>query len=150
VGASLPEARLVMVGDGSQRSALEEQARRPSLAGRVIFLGRRADVAQLLPLFDAFALTSSSEGLPLTILEAMAAGLPVVSTSVGAISEAVVEGQTGHLVPVGDSDRLASALLKVLRDPGLRRTMGQEAQKRARAMFDLKVMTRRYEDLYLS
>lgn len=150
VGASLPDARLVLVGDGSERRALEEQARRPALAGRVIFLGRRADVADLLPLFDAFALTSTSEGLPLTILEAMAAGLPVISTNVGAIPEAVVEGQTGHLVPVGDTERLAAALLKVLRDPGLRRKMGQEAQKRARAMFDLKVMTRRYEDLYLA
>ena len=150
VGATLPDARLVMVGDGSERRALEEQARRPALAGRVIFLGRRSDVADLLPLFDAFALTSTSEGLPLTILEAMAAGLPVVSTNVGAIPEAVVEGQTGHLVPVGDTERLTAALLKVLRDPGLRRKMGQEAQKRARAMFDLKVMTRRYEDLYLA
>jgi sugar transferase (PEP-CTERM/EpsH1 system associated) len=150
VGAALPEARLVLVGDGSLRAALEDQARRPGLQGRVTFLGRRADIADLLPLFDVFALTSTSEGLPLTVLEAMAAGLPCVSTAVGAIPEAVTEGQTGLLVPPGDSDALAAALTRLLRDPGLRRKMGQEGQKRARAHFDLKAMTKRYEDLYLA
>ena len=150
VGAALPEARLVLVGDGSLRQALEEQARRPGLQGRVIFLGRRANIAELLPLFDVFALTSTSEGLPLTVLEAMAAGLPCVATSVGAIPEAVIEGQTGLLVAPGDSDALTVALSKLLRDPGLRRKMGQEGQKRARAHFDLQSMTRRYEDLYLA
>jgi sugar transferase (PEP-CTERM/EpsH1 system associated) len=150
VGAALPEARLVLVGDGSLRGALEDQARRPGLQGRVTFLGRRADIADLLPLFDVFALTSTSEGLPLTVLEAMAAGLPCVSTAVGAIPEAVTEGQTGLLVPPGDSDALAAALTRLLRDPGLRRKMGQEGQKRARAHFDLKAMTKRYEDLYLA
>jgi glycosyltransferase involved in cell wall biosynthesis len=150
VGSELPEARLVLVGDGSVRPALEEQARRPALAGRVLFLGRRADVASLLPLFDVFALTSVSEGLPLTVLEAMAAGLPCVSTPVGAVPEAVMEGHTGSLVPVGDSDRLAAVLIRLLRDPGLRRQLGTAGQKRARAEFDLKSMTRRYEDLYLA
>jgi L-malate glycosyltransferase len=148
VGGELPEARLVLVGDGSVRGDLEEQARRPGLAGRVIFLGRRADVAALLPLFDVFVLSSTSEGLPLTVLEAMAAGLPCVSTSVGAVPEAVVEGQTGLLVPTGDSDRMAAALIRLLRDPGLRRQLGGAGQRRARAEFDLKSMTRRYEDLY--
>jgi sugar transferase (PEP-CTERM/EpsH1 system associated) len=148
VGSELPEARLVLVGDGSVRGELEQQARRPGLAGRVLFLGRRADVAALLPLFDVFVLSSVSEGLPLTVLEAMAAGLPCVSTSVGAVPEAVVEGQTGLLVPTGDSDRMATALIRLLRDPGLRRQLGTAGQKRARAEFDLKSMTRRYEDLY--
>ena len=150
VGAALPEARLVLVGDGSLRGDLEQQARRPDLAGRVIFLGRRADISDLLPLFDVFALTSVSEGLPLTVLEAMAAGLPCVATSVGAVPEAVIEGQTGMLVSPGDTDGLTAALTRLLRDPGLRRQMGVEAQKRARAHFDLRVMTRRYEDLYLA
>jgi glycosyltransferase involved in cell wall biosynthesis len=148
VAARLPEARLVVVGDGSQRAALEEQARQPALAGKVLFAGRRADVASLLPLLDAFVLSSVSEGLPLTILEAMAAGLPVVSTAVGVVPEAVVEGETGRLVPVKDAGRLAEAIGELLGDPTRARAMGAAGQKRARELFDLRVMTRRYEDLY--
>ena len=148
VAATLPLARLVLVGDGSLRGALEEQAAGPGLAGRVLFWGRRADVADLLPAFDVFVLPSQSEGLPLTILEAMASGLPCVATAVGAVPEAIVEGQTGFLVPPGDQDQLAASLLRLLRDPPLRRYMGLEGQKRARSLFDLRAMTRRYEDLY--
>jgi glycosyltransferase involved in cell wall biosynthesis len=148
VATKLPRARLVVVGDGSLRGALEEQARRPPLAGRVLFLGRRADVASLLPLFDLFVLSSISEGLPLTILEAMAAGLPCVASAVGAVPEAIVENETGRLFPAKDSARLATALSDLLTDPTLARRLGTAGQQRARALFDLRVMTRRYEDLY--
>jgi glycosyltransferase involved in cell wall biosynthesis len=148
VGARIPTARLVVVGDGSQRAALEEQARQPALAGRVLFLGRRADVASVLPLFDAFVLSSVSEGLPLTILEAMAAGLPCVSTAVGAVPEAIVEGQTGHLVPPRAPVALATALGNLLADLPRARALGAAGQRRARELFDLQAMTRRYEDLY--
>ncbi len=148
VAPGLPDARLCLVGDGSARAALEEQARQPALAGKVHFLGRRADVAALLPLFDLFALSSVSEGLPLTILEAMSAGLPVLATAVGAVPEAVVEGQTGRLVPARDPVRLGVVLGEMLRDPALLHRMGAAGQQRARDLFDLKVMTRRYEDLY--
>ena len=105
-------------------------------------------MASLLPLLDVFVLSSISEGLPLTILEAMAAGLPCVSTAVGAVPEAIVEGQTGRLVPVKDPRRLAAALTDLLGDPTRARAMGAAGQQRARALFDLRVMTRRYEDLY--
>jgi glycosyltransferase involved in cell wall biosynthesis len=150
VAAALPGARLVLVGDGAERAALEQQARGPELAGRVVFLGRRADVADILPAFDLFALSSRSEGLPLTLLEAMAAGLPCVATAVGAVSEAVTDGTTGLLVPPGDPEALAAAMLRVLRDPQRGRVMGGDGQLRARALFDLRVMTRRYQDLYLA
>jgi glycosyltransferase involved in cell wall biosynthesis len=150
VAMALPQARLVVVGDGPQRPILQAQAMTPGLVGRVLFLGRRADVAEILPAFDVFALSSVSEGLPLTLLEAMAAGLPCVSTAVGAVPEAVVPESTGLLVPARDSRALASAMLRLLRDPGLARAMGQAGQKRARELFDLKVMTRRYQDLYMA
>jgi glycosyltransferase involved in cell wall biosynthesis len=145
---AVPNARLCLVGDGSERQALENQARQPALAGKVHFLGRRADVASLLPLFDIFVLSSISEGLPLTILEAMAAALPVVATAVGAVPEAVLDGQTGKVVPAKDPHRLAAALTDLLRDPTLARRLGAAGQKRARELFDLKVMTSRYQDLY--
>ncbi len=164
VAAASPKARLVLVGDGSQRAALTAQAAAAGLADRIVFLGRRADVADLLPLFDVFVLSSTSEGLPLTILEAMAAGLPVASTAVGAIPEAIVdpawvaagkglpapapEAPTGRLVPPADPAALAAALTALVADPELAKSLGEAGQRRARAHFDLKVMTRRYEDLW--
>ena len=146
--AGEPGAQLCLVGDGSQRAALQRQAAAAGLADKVFFLGRRADVAQLLPMFDVFVLSSTSEGLPLTLLEAMAAGLPCVATDVGAVSEAIVDGLTGALVAPGDAPALAAALLALLRDPGLARQRGARGQQRARAHFDLRVMTRRYQDLW--
>jgi glycosyltransferase involved in cell wall biosynthesis len=148
VAGALPHARLMVVGDGSLRPALEDQARQLAVADRVLFLGRRADVVDLLPLMDLFVLSSVSEGLPLTILEAMAAGLPCVATAVGAVPEAILEGLTGRLVPPGDPTRLAAAISELLADPALCRRMGSEGQERARELFDLQEMTRRYEDLY--
>jgi glycosyltransferase involved in cell wall biosynthesis len=148
VAAALPEARLVFVGDGPERPKLEALAAAPALAGRVLFLGRRTDVADLLPVFDVFALPSLSEGLPLTLLEAMAAGLPCVATAVGVMPEAIVPERTGLLVPVGDVAALSAALLRILRDRDLGRAWGQAGQRRARELFDLRVMTRRYQDLY--
>jgi glycosyltransferase involved in cell wall biosynthesis len=146
--AAEPRARLVLVGDGGQRRALQDQVAAAGIAAHVVFLGARADVAALLPLFDVFALSSLSEGLPLTILEAMAAGLPCVATAVGAVAEAIVADQTGLLVPARDAAGFAAALLTLVRDPARARQMGHAGQQRARAHFDLRVMIRRYQDLW--
>ena len=148
VAAEVPGARLVLVGDGSLRQALGQQAAGAGLAGKVTFLGRRPDVANILPMFDVFALSSISEGLPLTVLEAMSAGLPCVSTAVGAVPEAIVDGVTGKLCKPGDVDGLATALLSLVGDPARARRLGEAGQKRARAEFDLREMTRRYQDLW--
>ncbi|ETX01917.1 MAG: hypothetical protein ETSY1_05550 [Candidatus Entotheonella factor] len=138
----------VLIGDGPLRSALEEQAQSLGIAERVHFLGRREDVPSLLPLLDMFALTSRSEGMSNTILEAMASGLPVVATAVGGTPEMVIDGETGRLVPPRDPQALEAALAQLLADADQRRHMGRQARRRAETMFSLPVMIRAYEQLY--
>jgi sugar transferase (PEP-CTERM/EpsH1 system associated) len=139
---------LVLAGDGPLRGALETQAREAGIADRVHFLGRRDDVAEIMRTFDIFVLSSKSEGLPLTILEAMAAGLPVIATAVGGIPEVVQSGLTGELVPAGAPEALAAAIEKVLADREGAAAMGRAGAARVRAHFDLTVMTARYEQIY--
>lgn len=144
----IPHARLLVVGEGPLRGTLEEQAKSLGVADRVRFAGGRRDVATLLPAFDVFALSSTSEGLPLTILEAMACGLPVVATQVGALNEAVAEDETGLLVPPANAQALAEGLQRLLLDAALRLKFGQAALARVQSRFDLGLMTRRYEEIY--
>jgi glycosyltransferase involved in cell wall biosynthesis len=148
VRAVVPQARLCLVGDGSLRGSLERQAIAAGLGDAVMFLGQRADVEAILPAFDVFALSSSSEGLPLTILEAMAAGLPCVATDVGAVTDAVIAGETGLVTPPGDAPAFTAALLDLVRDPNRAQRMGDNGRRRAHSHFDLRVMTRKYEDLW--
>jgi glycosyltransferase involved in cell wall biosynthesis len=143
-----PTARLCIVGGGSLRSALQAQVMAAGLGDAVVFLGHRDDVADLLPLFDLFALSSISEGLPLTLIEAMAAGLPCVATDVGAVADAVAAGHSGLLVPARDEVGFSAALLQLLLDRDRARRMGENGQHRARAHFDLRMMVKRYEDLW--
>jgi glycosyltransferase involved in cell wall biosynthesis len=103
----------------------------------IALLGERSDVAEQLAQSDVFVLASRSEGMPLSVLEAMAAGLPVVASSVGGIPELVVSGETGLLVRPGDIDALAAALHTVLADRELRRAMGDAGRARAQHLFDL-------------
>jgi glycosyltransferase involved in cell wall biosynthesis len=140
--------RAVIVGDGPDRSVLEEAIARRGLAGRVELLGDRHDVADILAGSDLFLLSSRSEGLPMSILEAMAAGLPVVASDVGGVSEAVVDGETGLLVPAADADALAAALGRLLRDPDARRRLGERGHAVARERFDLERFHREHVELY--
>src|SRR5579863_912095 len=109
-----PEFKLDIVGDGPDRSALEALCDELKLRSHVAFLGFRGDVHELLLQADMFVLSSVTEGLPITLLEAMAAGLPVVSTDVGGISELVVRNETGLLVPPQSPEPLAGAILELL------------------------------------
>jgi glycosyltransferase involved in cell wall biosynthesis len=109
-------ARLIVIGDGPEMAALRAQARSLGLGARVTFLGHRDDVADLLPGLDVFALSSHAEGLPRSLLEAQACGVPVVATQVGSVAEAVCP-ETGHLVPPGNPDALANALALALAAP---------------------------------
>ncbi len=126
---------VVIVGDGKLRPALELMVQRFGLSGRVRFLGFRPDSEALMKCFDIFCLPSLSEGLSSAILAAMAAGRPVVSTTVGGIPELVEDGVTGYLVPPGESEPLAAALARLLASPQLCREFGAAGRKRVEECF---------------
>jgi len=140
--------RLTLVGDGPLRSPLQALARETGIAEHVEFLGQRVDVPELLRTFDAFALASRSEGLPLTVLEAMATGLPVIATDVGGLSEVVRHGETGLLVRSGDVTALADALQTVASDSEFRSKAGRAGRELAVARFSLGQMVSAHEALY--
>jgi glycosyltransferase involved in cell wall biosynthesis len=148
--AELPRSAFeaVIVGDGPDRPALEGEVRRLDLASVVRLAGERNDVVQLLAASDVFVLSSRSEGLPLSILEAMAAGLPVVATNVGGVPELVLEGETGFLVPSGDAQSLAGALQRLLDDSALRGRLGTAGRIRVEERFDLVSTRQAHLDLY--
>lgn len=146
--ARVPGALFVVAGEGPLRSALEARAQQPGLADRVRFLGQRWDVPDLLGAADLFVLPSLSEGLPLTVLEAMAAGTPVVATAVGGTSEAVVHGETGLLVPPADADALAGAIRTLLADRERGEQLAAAARERIRERFSAEAMVRRITGIY--
>jgi glycosyltransferase involved in cell wall biosynthesis len=133
---------------GAYREALERAARDLGVADRVRFLGRRDDVPALLAAVDVLVLPSWIEGLPLVVLEAMAAGVPVVATDVGGTPEAVADGETGVLVPPRDVDALAGAIDALLSDPERARRLGAAGRERARERFDAESAARRVVGLY--
>jgi len=139
---------LLLVGGGELENAVREQVAALGLQERVRFLGVRADVADILRASDVFVLSSRWEGNPLSVMEAMAAGLPVVSTAVGGVPELVREGETGLLVPSEDAGALARALQALVDDPARRRAMGAAARQHAVAHFDIRHTVRGYEQLY--
>jgi glycosyltransferase involved in cell wall biosynthesis len=135
--------RAAIVGDGPDRPEIEAE-----LGRAAELLGERRDVRQLLGSADLFVLSSRSEGLPLSILEAMASGLPVVASAVGGIPEVVIHDETGLLVPPGDPDALADALRRLLADPALRRRLGAAGRARAEREFSLERARRAHVELY--
>jgi glycosyltransferase involved in cell wall biosynthesis len=138
----------MLVGEGPDRPRLEAEIRRLGLEQAVVLAGDRSDVADVLAGADVFVLSSTSEGLPLSILEAMAAGLPVVASSVGGVPEAVEDGDTGLLVPPRDPARLAAALERLLADPALRRRLGSNGRERVREHFGLEAFQQRHVAVY--
>ena len=148
--AALPEGSFeaLIVGDGPDRAELEAEIRRLGLEERVELAGERDDVAELLAASDAFVLSSRSEGLPVSVLEAMAAELPVVASAVGGLAELVVDGETGILVPAEDETALAEALGRFIEQPELRRRLGAAGRARAEAQFDLDAFRRAHLELY--
>jgi glycosyltransferase involved in cell wall biosynthesis len=139
---------LLLVGGGELENAVREQVAGLGLQERVRFLGIRADVAEILNASDVFVLSSLWEGNPMSVMEAMAAGLPVVSTAVGGVPELVREGETGLLVPSEDAAALAQAMQALVDDPVRRQAMGAAARQHAVAHFDIRHTARGYEQLY--
>ena len=143
-----PRLRVVLVGDGPCRPALEQLARQLGIAEAVVFAGSRPNLPNLHHLFDISVLCSTSEGLPNSILEAMAASRPVVATRVGAVADAVREGETGMLVPPGDESRLAAAIDALAGDSVRRARMGSEAAAHARTHYSAAAALDALESLY--
>jgi glycosyltransferase involved in cell wall biosynthesis len=140
---------LVIVGQGSRRPDLEARAAALGLGGRVHFAGVRLDVPDLLRASDLFVLSSRWEGLPMVILEAMAARCPIVSTAVGGVPTALVDGESALLVPSGDPAAFAVALERLAVDADLRGRLAAAARRTFDERFSAGVMARRYEQLYV-
>ncbi len=145
----VPEARLAIVGDGPCHDRLDEQVSRLGIGASVRFVGHKENVTEWLSAFDVFALPSwGEEGVPQAIMQAMACGLPVVSTPVGAIPEAVQADRTGLLVPPRDPTALATALARLLLDPAERSRLGRAGLAYARENFGIDAMLDRMEAIF--
>ncbi len=143
-----PEWQLVIAGEGPERDALLEEAERRAVEDRVHLPGFVAEPAKLVGLFDMFALSSHSEQFPISVVEAMAAGLPVVAPRVGDIGSMVASDNGPALVDAGDEDALRKSLTRLANDPVLRKRMGQANRQKAREEFDERRMIERYRALY--
>jgi glycosyltransferase involved in cell wall biosynthesis len=143
-----PQARLVLSGEGSLREQLTAYALANNLCGRVHLIGKQNNIPAVLAASDAFVLASNWEGNPLAVMEAMAAGLPVIATDVGGVPELVESGQQGFLVSAGDRMGFAAAMKTLLRDTGMRQAMGRAAQTRAVREFKVERMVEGYANLY--
>ena len=140
--------RLVIVGDGPLRAALEAKIAAAGLQEAVTLAGARTDIAELMRGFSVFALSSVAEGTPVTLLEAMACALPVVSTAVGGIPELVQDGVTGALAPAGDAAALARALALYAADPALAARHGAAGRARIENHYSVSAMVQAYVALY--
>jgi glycosyltransferase involved in cell wall biosynthesis len=143
-----PPCQLVIVGDGPARYELELLREQLELSSWVIFTGSRRDIPRVLHALDAFVLPSLYEGFGIAILEAMAAGKPVVATAVGGIPEFVLSGETGLLVEPGSVEALADAIDRLISNPGEAQTLGANGKARARESYRISEIVRRHEQVY--
>ncbi len=150
VASRRADAWLLVVGDGELRNAVEERVRAMDARERVVLAGERRDVPAVLAAMDVFVLSSVTEGLAVTLLEAMAARRPVVATRVGGNAEVVVDGETGRLVRPSDPVALADAMLEVMARPPAAEAMGRAGRARVEARFSTRAMVDAYERLYAS
>ena len=141
-------AKLVLLGDGGSRSSLEAEIRTLRLESKVLLPGYKDGGCNYLPLFDLFVLPSLTEGLPVTLLEAMSCGTPIVSTRVGGIAEALENGEAGLLVEAGDIDELKEAIWTLYRNPELGKKLALKAKVIVEQRYSAETMARRYLGVY--
>jgi glycosyltransferase involved in cell wall biosynthesis len=139
IAAVRPDVRFLVVGDGELGSAIRARTHRLKLSNRVIFAGWRSDLAQIYGDLDVLVSCSDNEGMPISLIEAMAAGCPVLATDVGGVPDLIDDNQTGLLVPARDPSRLTATLLRLLQDGALARGLAASAQSRVRARFGMTV-----------
>jgi glycosyltransferase involved in cell wall biosynthesis len=146
--AEVPDAIFALAGDGPERPVLEQLTDQLRIRDRIRFLGERSDVADLLAACDVFVLPSLYEGLPISVLEAMAAARPVIATAIGGTDEVVIDGESGLLVPPAQPNAIASALRRLLDDPALRSRLAATGRARVTSEFSAREMVRRVTGLY--
>jgi len=144
----MPDTRFIIAGEGELRPALERQIRDYHLEKHVLLAGFRPDVLSLHKAFDIFVMSSLTEGLGTSLLDAMAAGKPIVATRAGGIPEVVGDAETGVLVPPRDHDAMAEAIVRLLKDDTLRRKMGDAGRARARSLFSAERMVQNTLNVY--
>ncbi|MEP7367448.1 MAG: glycosyltransferase family 4 protein [Acidobacteriota bacterium] len=146
--AVVPHARFLYIGDGPDRAQIEQLSREWDIEDRVSFLGFRADMPSVYASLDLLVLPSFTEGLPMSILECMAAGRPVIATRVGAVDKLVQDGVTGVLLDPNDQPALDKAVVRLLQDRPLAEKLAAAGQQLVREQFSTEAMTRQYLDLY--
>jgi sugar transferase (PEP-CTERM/EpsH1 system associated) len=145
-----PDTVLLTIGDGPFKDELKSFVMECKLEKHIMFLGTRDDIPRLLSIIDVFVICSSSEGLPLTLLEAMAAGKPIVATYVGGIPEIIEHDIDGLLIPPHNTEALSDAIMKLLRNTEKARLLGIMAKRKFEKNFSLSLMVKKYEEVYES
>ena len=143
-----PKAHLVLVGDGVLRDKLQAEAKTLCIAHQVHFLGLRADIPDILGAMDVFVLSSDWEGNPLSVMEAMASGLPIVSTAAGGVPDMFEHGKEGFVVATGDTAAFSQCMSILFQDEEARASLGMAAERRAKEKYDVSTMVRAYEEIY--
>lgn len=146
---AVPECKLLIVGDGPHKEHLIAHTRNLGLESKVIFLGRKADIENILPLFDIYVNTSLSEGTSMTILEAMACGLPIVASAVGG-NKKLVDDSNGRLFSLNDTDGFKRNIIELFKRPELLDEMSKNSRRKVEDHFSLEQMVKQYEQLYCS
>ncbi len=148
LAAPFPGLHVAIAGSGGEEERLRALARDLQISDRVHLLGRRSDIPDFLKVLDVFALPSESEAHPLSLCEAMAAGIPSVASNVGGVPEVIEDGRSGILFPAGDVDALAKAVKDLIESPDRRKSLGVAAEERVRREYSTERMLERYSDLY--
>ena len=146
---AFPDITLLIVGDGELKKKLQREAIQLEVERNVLFLGARLDIPELLKLFDVYALPSLWEGMPMVILEAMAAGCPVVATDVGGVAKVIDNKMNGTLVPPRKPDHLSASIIQLLADKQMQKKYIRNGLQKFKDNFSAAIMARKYEELYL-